>query len=275
MHNAMQDHPTIRHVLFRWAVMLVALLCFTPRAHAQPQQLIVFAASSLTDAFTDIEAAFELERPDIDVVFNFAGSSTLVAQLTNGAPADVFASADANQMRIAHENELVQGFARIFAYNRLALIAPISNPASISRILDLAQPDVQLILAAQGVPVRAYTDQLFQAYTASYLLDAEFLNAVYANVISEEDNVRQVAAKIALNEADAGIVYQSDITPAIAGEVTVLSIDDALNPRAAYPIARLTQSDQPENAAAFIAYIRSEIAQRNLEAWGFIPFRPR
>ncbi len=175
----------------------------------------------------------------MDVVFNFAGSSTLSTQISEGAPADVFASANNTQMKVVLDAGLITTEPQTFAHNRLVLIVPADNPAGIESLDDLANPGVKLVVAAPAVPVRVYTDSMLDALAADPAYGEDYRSAVVANVVSEEDNVRQVSAKVALGEADAGIVYSSDVTPDIAEDVIVLPIPDEVNTLASYPIAVL------------------------------------
>ena len=239
----------------------------------ETQTLTVFAASSLTDAFEEIAVDFEAANPGVDVVFNFAGSSDLAAQLAEGAPADVFASANIRQMSVARAAGRIGGAQHIFAKNRLVLIVPSDNPANINELADLAGENVQLLVAAPGVPVRAYTDTMLTRLAALPEYGDAYQTAFLANIVSEEQNVRQVAAKIALGEADAGIVYVSDVTPDVADQVMAITIPDELNTIANYPMAITDDTSNPELAAAFIAYVESGCGQAILESWNLIPVR--
>ena len=231
-----------------------------------PQEITVFAASSLTDAFNELAEAFQAQNEGVEVVLNYAGSSQLAAQLGEGVPADVFASANAMQMQAVIEAGRVEaGTEALFVSNRLTVIVPVDNPANIGSLEDLAQPGVQLILAVEGVPVRQYTDEIVAAMTA------DFQERFYSNLVSEEDNVRQVSAKVALGEADAGIVYTSDVTPDIAGQVQQIAIPDDQNVSATYPIAPLADAPHPELAQDFIDFILSAEGQSILSKWGFGP----
>jgi molybdate transport system substrate-binding protein len=157
------------------------------------------------------------------------------------------------------------GTEALFVSNRLTVIVPVDNPANIGSLEDLAQPGVQLILAVEGVPVRLYADEIVAAMTA------DFQERFYSNLVSEEDNVRQVSAKVALGEADAGIVYTSDVTPDIAGQVQQIVIPDEQNVIAAYPIAPLADAVYPELAQSFIDFVLSAEGQSILSKWGFGP----
>lgn len=187
-----------RHVAFThgvyFAFLLLRLTPASPPAHAQePGELIVFAAASLSDAFEEIGAAFEAENPGVEVLFNFASSSDLAAQLAEGAPADIFASANARQMTVAREAGRTAGRARIFARNRLILIVPADNPARMTELRDLANDDVQLIVAAPDVPVRTYTDTMLERLAADPTYGEAYRAAVgFAGVPRELEDAARV-----------------------------------------------------------------------------------
>lgn len=229
-----------------------------------PQTITVFAAASLTDAFTEMGQAFEAAHPGVVVQFNFAGSSQLAAQLAEGVAADVFASANAKQMEAAVASGRVAATAvQPFATNQLVLITPVDNPQNLTRVEDLARPGILFITAVVGVPVRDYTDQIAAA------VGADFAAALAANIVSEEDNVRQIVAKVALGEADAGIVYTSDVTPDVQANLTLIPIPAAQNIIAHYPIAPLADAPHPTTAAEFITFVQSATGQAILARWGF------
>ncbi len=252
------------------ALLLIFLLSNLSAAQAQ-DELVVFAAASLTDAFESIGAAFAAENPGVQIRFNFGGSSTLATQLVQGAPAAVFASANETQMAIVVADGRVTGTPQTFAQNRLVLIVPADNPANIQTLGDLANPGIHLLLAAPNVPIRAYTDTMLQRMATDPRFGDNYRRAVLDNLVSEEPNVRQVAAKVALGEADAGIVYLSDVTPDLAAKVITLPIPDAFNTLATYPIAIIKDSDQAELAQRFVDFVLAEAGQDILVEWGFVP----
>lgn len=262
--------------LKRLSLILVLVLLFIPWQVGQAQSdqtLTVFAAASLTDVFEDMATTFEAAHPGVDVLFNFGGSSTLATQLSEGAPADVFASANATQMNVARNAGRIAEPVRTFAKNRLVVIVPWDNPASLQSLHDLANPGILLVVAAPDVPVRAYTDTMLERLAAVPGYGEEYRQAVIANIVSEEADVRQVAAKVSLGEADAGIVYLSDVTPDIAGTVQTITIPDLYNTIATYPIAITDDSAHPELAQAFVAYVLSDAGQDTLVRWGFVAAR--
>ena len=230
----------------------------------QTGEIVVSAASSLTDAFTELAEAFERsEAADgTTVTLNFGSSSALAVQIVEGAPADVFASANVVQMQVVVDDGKVSDPA-VFAQNRIVVV----TPAGLGRIAgfeDLAADGVRLVLAGPEVPVGVYARRAIAAADAS--IGGGFASAVLANVVSEEANVRAVLAKVELGEADAGIVYATDA--AIAGDgVEAYGIPAEFAPPAEYVIAAL--NDAPASAAAFVAFVLSEDGQAILERHGF------
>jgi molybdate transport system substrate-binding protein len=233
-------------------------------------ELTVFAAASLTDAFEAIEQELEATTPNLSITYNFGGSQALVTQLEEGAQADVFASANIAQMEAAIEADLVTSAAAPFVHNRLAIVTPVDNPAGIESTADLGEEGILLVLAQSEVPAGRYAREsvcLMATDTATF--GAEFVERVAANVVSEEEDVRDVLAKVALGEADAGMVYVSDAVAA-GDQVHVVEIPDEVNVIATYPVAVLAQGD-PALGSAFIAYLLSDEGQALLERFGFQP----
>jgi len=230
--------------------------------------MIVYAATSLTDVFERMRDEFEASFPDVEVLLNFANSATLAAQLRAGAPADIFASANELQMKLVAEYGRVEDDeVEVFAHNRLVLIVPADNPAEIQTLEDLARGPILLVLAAEGTPIRSYTDAMLASYGDE--LGGGFAAAALSNLVSEESNVRQVVARVALGEADAGIVYRSDSIGDVASQVSVIPLDERHNQLASYPIARLVDSTAPRLAEAFMRFVLSEEAGAILADYGF------
>jgi molybdate transport system substrate-binding protein len=233
--------------------------------------LNVFAAASLTDAFGEIGANFAAAHPGTEVVFNFGGSNQLSTQIGQGAPADVFASANNAQMDAAIEaGRIISGSQSIFAQNRLVIILPSDNPGKLTSLQDLAKPRNKLVFAAEEVPVGQYALDFLDKAAADGSLGADYRDAVLANVVSYEENVRSVLAKVALGEADAGIVYTSDASTS-EGEVQQIEIPDSLNSIAKYPIAFLSDSAHLELAQQFVDYVLAPEGQQVLAKYGFLP----
>ena len=240
----------------------------TATPEPEPQSLTVFAAASLTDAFTEIGAAFDAANPGVTTTFNFAGSQALRTQIEEGAPADVFASANKTQMDAVIAASLItEGTQQNFLTNKLVVILPADNPAALEKLEDLANPGIKLVLAAEEVPVGKYSLEAFDLMNGSFGID--FKDKVLANVVSNEDNVKQVVAKVQLGEADAGIVYTSDAIA--APDLKTLEIPADLNVIAKYPIAPLVKSENADLAAKFIEYVLSAEGQAVLAKWGFAP----
>lgn len=237
----------------------------------QDGRLTIFAASSLTDAFTELSERFEALNPQVTTRLNFAGSSELATQLMEGAPADLFASANANQMANAANAGLIAGEPIPFLTNRLVVVVPADNPAGLQTFGDLSGQGIRFVSAAPGVPIRDFTEQVLEKAAADPALGPAFRTAVMANLVSEEANVRQLVAKVALGEADAGIVYQSDVTADIAGRLGVIEIPERLNVTAVYPIAHVAGSQNEKIARAFVDLLLSVEGQEILAKWGFGP----
>jgi len=243
-----------------------------PKSVPEAATLTVFAAASLQDAFGEIGKNFEAAQAGTTVAFNFAGSQQLAQQLSQGAPADVFASANNTQMNAAvTAGRVVSGTAQTFVRNRLVVVVPTNNPAQLKTLQDLAKPGLKLVLAAQAVPVGQYALDFLGKATADPAFGSTYSQTMLANVVSYEDNVRAVLTKVALGEADAGIIYSSDVTPEVAGQVTQLPIPDVLNTLATYPIATVQDSQQADLAAKFVAYVLSDEGQKVLAQHGFMP----
>lgn len=233
--------------------------------------LHVFAAASLTDAFGEIGAAFSAANPETEVVFNFAGSNQLATQIGEGAPADLFASANGAQMKVAIDTgRIISGTQRTFVRNRLVVVTPGDNPAGLTGLADLTTPGVKLVFAAKEVPVGQYALDFLDKAEADGALGAGYKDAVLANVVSYEQNVRAVLTKVALGEADAGIVYTSDAASSSEGEVAQIEIPDNLNTIASYPIAPLADSPNLAVAQAFMDYVLAPEGQQVLVNYGFI-----
>lgn len=236
----------------------------------EPQSLTVFAAASLTDAFTEIGAAFDAANPGVTTIFNFAGSQALRTQIEEGAPVGVFASANGKEMETLVTGAFVGAdAAQVFLSNKLVVILPADNPATLEKLKDLANPGIKIVFAAEEVPVGKYARQALDLMDASF--GAGYKDKVLANIVSNEDNVKQVVAKVQLGEADAGIVYVSDAVA--APELKSIEIPTELNVIAKYPIAPLVKSENADLAVKFIEYVLSAEGQAVLAKWGFVPVK--
>lgn len=235
---------------------------------ATKRTLNVLAAASLTESFTEIQTRYESLHPDTKIRYNFNGSQLLVQQLINGAQADVLATADQTTMKKATDAGLV-GTARIFAQNKLAVIVPKANPGNITTLKDLAKKGKKIVVAAPSVPVGNYTLQVLAKLAGSSDYGKDYENAVKANIVSQEENVKAVVQKVQLGEADAGIVYRTDVTSTVADKIILISIPDSANVIAKYPIAVTKSSAYASEAQAFVQYILSADGQKILQKYRF------
>ena len=249
--------------------------CSSGGLDSTEKSLVVFAAASLAEAFAEISDAFEREHPEVTIRLNFAGSQRLRTQLEHGAIADVFASADNVQMDRLMESGLLLDQPVTFATNRLVVIVPQSDvinyaPGPVLTLADIATDGVKLVVALPEVPAGTYARTVIENMDAEPDSDPAYADRVLANVVSMEPNVRSVAQKVALGEADAGIVYWSDAqVDGVAARVRVLPIPERSNVVASYPVARLQGSAEPELAKAFIDLLRSPQGQNILLEHGF------
>ncbi|MBI3648737.1 MAG: molybdate ABC transporter substrate-binding protein [Actinobacteria bacterium] len=245
------------------AVALLATGCSRADGGAPgTSTLTVFAASSLTGAFTQIGKDFEAANPGTHVAFSFGPSDGLAQQIESEGTADVFASASGTWMDDVATKVGVTDRAD-FAKNRLVIITPPSDPANVRSLADLARPGVQVVLAAAGVPVGDYARQV--------LTNAGIAKQVLSNVVSNEQDDAALVAKITSGEADAALVYSSDVTSAVSTDVKAIPIPDPVNVIATYPIAVVHGTSQPDVAQAFVAYVTGPAAQATLASFGFLP----
>lgn len=226
----------------------------TSAALPAPATLTVFAAASLQPAFDKIGQQLKTQD-SITTTFSYAGTQTLTAQLQQGAPADVFASADTAHMTTVQNAGLIAGPPRIFAHNRLEIAVERGNPKGIHSLSDLARAGLVVVLADPSVPAGKYAQQ---ALTKAH---------VTVHPASLEPQVTGVLSKVALGEADAGIVYVSDV--ATSGKVDGVTIPDDQNVIAEYPIAALSSAPNPTGAQTFVTYVLSTGGQAILKAAGF------
>ena len=218
--------------------------------------LTVFAAASLTDVFTDLGDQLMADNPDLTVEFNFAGSSALATQIGQGAPADVFASANQTQMTVVTDAGLAEGDPTVFTENVLEIAVPEGNPADVTGIDDFGDPDLTLAVCAPDVPCGAAAEQVFEAA------------GVTAQPDTLEEDVRAALTKVELGEVDAALVYASDVQSAgdsVEG-ITFPEAEDAVNE---YPIATLAAAPNPEAARAFLDLVESDAGQQALTDAGF------
>lgn len=246
-----------------------------PRAGSKARPtgtLTVLAAASLSDAFGELASRFESAHPGVRVALSLAGSQQLAQQLAQGAPGDVFASANRQEMDHAVQaGRVAAGSAHVFAHNRLTVVLPRDNPAGLVRLQDLAKPGLRLVLAAAEVPVGQYALQFLDKASQEARFGPGFKGAVLKNVASYEENVKSVLTKVELGEADAGIVYATDAGSASAAQVSQIEIPEELNSVAEYSIAPLADAAQPRLAQEFVQLVLSPEGQEVLAKYGFAP----
>ncbi|ANF33168.1 molybdate-binding protein [Leifsonia xyli] len=216
----------------------------------------VFAAASLTKTFTELGKEFEAAHPGAKVAFSFAGSSDLVSQLTAGAPADVFASADEANMTKAVDAKVIDGDPVDFATNVLAIAVPPGNPAHVNSFADLASPGVKTVVCAPQVPCGAATAKV------------EKSAGVTLTPVSQESSVTDVLGKVSSGEADAGIVYRTDVKGA-GSSVESVPFPEAAKTVNVYPIAKVAKAPNADGAAAFVAFVTGPDGRKALTAAGF------
>lgn len=239
------------------AVVAAALLFATSalgahagRVEGASSQITVFAASSLTDVFPRIDS-----RPR----YSFASSSTLAQQIRQGAPADVFASADLDNPRDLRSTGLC-GQPFVFATNALVVVHPRSNPGKVKTVFDLRRPGLKVVIAEQGVPIGDYT--------RTVLKRLGIWRAVVANVVSQEPDVRSVLAKVTLGEADAGFVYRTDAAT-VAKRAGVIRLPVRAQPAVKYGICAVSASSNKVDGRAFITKVLGKTGRERLTAAGF------
>lgn len=240
------------------AVLLVSIAgCGSVGAASDEETtLTVYAASSLTDSFSELGKRFEKSHDGVDVTFNFAGSTDLVAQLQQGAPADVFASADSQNMDKAVADDLIDGEAVNFASNTLQIAVPPANPGSVSSLQDLAKPGLDVVVCAPEVPCGAASRQV------------EKTAGVHIEPVSEEQAVTDVLAKVTSGQADAGLVYVTDVIAA-GDDVKGVKVPEASSAVNVYPIGALEDSENPGLAEQFVDLVTSRQGQAVLRDAGF------
>jgi molybdate transport system substrate-binding protein len=231
--------------------------------------LRVFAATSLTDAFGELAKTFEEDNPGVEVRLNLESSTTLLAQIQQGAPADVYGSSAEEEMDQAVKDGLVAGDPMIFAKNREVIMVPKENPANIRSLRDLARPGVKLVLTEEGVPSTDYAIEILGKANARY--GSGFKEDVLSNVVSQEANVRAAVGRVAHGDYDGTFSYASDYTPDIREKVKVIEIPEDLNIVATYPVAALKGAESPELAREWVDLVVSAEGQRVLKKWGFEP----
>ncbi|BBL67598.1 molybdate ABC transporter substrate-binding protein [Methanoculleus chikugoensis] len=246
--------------------------CTTTEETPGETTLTVFTAASLTGAFTDIGKAYEAQNENVKVDFVFDGSQTLRTQIEQGANADIFVSASTKHMKALQDGGFMDNSTVVpFLGNSLALIVPVDNPAGITGLADLNKPGVKIVIGTKDVPFGDYTRQMFEKMAADPAYGPAYKDAVMKNVVSEETAVSSVVPKLALGEADAAIVYKSDVSKDDLTKVTRLDIPAEYNVVATYPLGILAESPGKTEAESFIAFVRGPDGSAILTEYGFDP----
>ena len=246
--------------------------CTTTEETPGETTLTVFTAASLTGAFTDIGKAYEAQNENVKVVFVFDGSQTLRTQIEQGANADIFVSASTKHMKALQDSGFMDNSTVApFLGNSLALIVPVDSPAGITGLADLNKPGVKIVIGTKDVPFGDYTRQMFEKMVADPAYGPAYKDAVMKNVVSEETAVSSVVPKLALGEADAAIVYKSDVSKDDLTKVTRIDIPAEYNVVATYPLGILAESPSKTEAESFIAFVRGPDGSAILTEYGFDP----
>jgi molybdate transport system substrate-binding protein len=239
---------------------------------ARDRELVVFAAASLTEPVREIAQAFGAAHPGVHVSSNFASSQRLRLQIEQGARVDLFASANERYVQeLVTAGLIPSADTAVFAHNRMVVILPADNPGQIQFLADLARPGLKLILAGDQVPAGIYARQVLANLSTAAPYGPDFKEAVLRNLISNEDNVKQVVAKVQLGEADAGFVYRSDVTPDRVDQLQQIPIPDPFNVLATYMAGIPGATSQAGLAREFMDYLLGPEGQNILARWGFEP----
>jgi len=251
--------------------VLVVTTCGCTTTSTQSTKLTVYAAASLTDAFNQTGQAFGANNSGVTVAFNYAGSQVLATQIKQGATADVFASADQKNMKTVQDAGLMNNSSVVvFAENKLAIIVPTANPANVTSLADLAKPGVKLDIENSSVPAGNYSLQMLAKASNNSTYGSGFKSSVMANVVSTETDVNAIVAKVALGQADVGIITKADVPAAYQSKVHAITIPDSVNVLAKYPIGVVSTSSNAQLAQSFINYVASPAGQAILLKYNFI-----
>jgi molybdate transport system substrate-binding protein len=262
----------MRHLAAKVAVVAIVAACTAGSTSSAPSaattHLTIFGAASLKGALESAKAAYETGHPGMTLTLSTDSSSVLAAQIEQGAPADVFLSADASNPSELVEGGFASGDAVDFAGNELTIIVPSDNPAGITGAADLGRSGLKIIAAGDGVPITTYATQLVDQLADLSGYPAGFAAAYAANIVSREDNVKAVVAKIELGEGDAGIVYATDA--AASTKVTTIDLPASANVRATYAGVVLKTSPHQKAARAFLDWFAGSDGQAILSSFGFL-----
>ncbi|MBA7466730.1 Molybdate-binding protein ModA [subsurface metagenome] len=246
--------------------------CTTAVETPEQTTLTVFVAASLTGAFTDIDKAYEAQNANVRVDLVFDGSQALRTQIEQGANPDIFVSASTKHMQVLKDGGFMDNdTVTAFLGNSMALIVPSDNPAGITRLADLAKPDVKIVIGTKDVPFGDYTRKVLDKMASDPAYGETYREAVMANVISEETAVSSVVPKLMLGEADAAFVYKSDVSKDDRDNLIRIDVPAEYNVMATYPLGILAESSHKAQAESFIAFVRGPDGSAILTEYGFDP----
>ena len=254
------------------ALVAAVMGCGSGSPNARPVDLEVYAAASLKRAMAAAETAYEAANPDVTLTVSTDSSAALATKIEQGAPADVFLSADTTNPQQLVDGGLASGEVTPFAGNALTIIVPADNPAGVERPADLAKPGLKIVAAGETVPITTYATRLIDSLGREPGYPPDFAAAYAANVVSEEDNVAGVVTKVQLGEGDAGIVYVTDA--AGSDSVATVEVPASANVPVAYGGVVIGSSPDREAAASFLTWLAGSDGQAVLETLGFLPPRP-
>jgi molybdate transport system substrate-binding protein len=247
---------------------IALLAACTARPAAPTSSLTIFAAASLKGALEEAKPAFEASHPGMTLTLSTDSSAVLEAQIEQGAPADVFLSADTSNPKKLVDGGVATGDPVAFAGNELAIIVPADNPADVTTPADLARDGLKVIAAGDAVPITAYATELVDNLAAETGYPSGFAAAYTGNIVSREDNVKAVVAKIELGEGDAAIVYVTDA--AASTKVERIDVPDAANVQATYAGIVVRASPNQDAAKAFLDWFAGPDGQAILSSFGFL-----
>ena len=249
--------------------IFLVIMCLCVGCSKETSEVNVIAAASLTESFDELKTVFEEENPDVEINLVFAGSQDCVAQIKEGASYDVFASANVKYMdEMIAENYIEDGSQSTFATNKLAVIT-YKDVEGIDSIEDIIEKDVTIVIADETVPVGKYTLQVLDDIVESGVYEENYKDAFLNKVVSYETNVKSVATKVAMGEADLGIVYMTDIVESIKDDVNIVDIPMEYNVVAEYPIAVIGDEGENKAASDWVEFILSDEGQNILNKYGF------
>ena len=253
-------------------LLILTIGCLNNDLNNQDTELVVFAASSLTDVYTEISRSFMENHPGVRVHMNYAGSQKLMTQISHGAEADVFISADINQITKLHDLGLTDTDPIEFATNKLAIIVNKNNGGRIEHLQDLALEDCKIVLGHPSVPIGTYTRLLLENISNSNTIpNRDYTQLVQDNVVSYEDSVKSVVMKTILGEADVGIVYMSDTKLAqVRSNTYMIDIPDELNVSGEYAAVSINSRPNEHYSDLFLKFIQTKPAKTTLNHHGFV-----